>query len=147
MDVSIADLQRFVDKGLTTQLAVDRALGKDPVMEAFTTIKPMRAEKLPNKTEQEFGRMLQARIDRGDLDGPLMFEPVKFRIAGNCYYTIDWGCRSLEIPFVGMPIFFEVKGAHIWDDSKVKFKAAKEMHQWARFEMWQKKKGEWKRIL
>jgi hypothetical protein len=96
--------------------------------------KPKRGAKEPNKTEQAFKDWVGGTPS-------LQFEPVKLRIGPNCYYTPDWGLMT------GKPVFYEVKGGHIWDDSMVKFKAAKERHQWADFEMWQKKKGEWTRLL
>lgn len=104
--------------------------------------KGFRLSKQPNKTENEFGAILNARRLRGEFIDPIRFEAVKLRVAGNCYYAPDW----MAVTPAGIVCFFEVKGAHIWDDSKVKFKAAQELHQWASFEMWQKKSGEWKRI-
>lgn len=97
----------------------------------------LRKSKEPNKTEAEFGRRLQAEFKREPI-----FEAFKIRIAGNCYYAPDW-----TIWMDGKLWFFEVKGAHIWDDSKVKFKAAKERYPYFEFEMWQKKVGSWRRIL
>lgn len=41
----------------------------------------------------------------------------------------------------------EVKGPHIYPEAKPRFKAAKLRHGWAEWEMWQRKKGEWTRIL
>lgn len=108
--------------------------------------KGFRLAKLPNKTENEFGAILEARRRKGEFAYPVRFEAVKLRVAGNCYYTPDWMTTSESISGAPFITFFEVKGAHIWEDSKVKFKAAKELHPWASFEMWQKKAGEWKRI-
>ncbi|HEX7531459.1 MAG TPA: hypothetical protein VF333_09965, partial [Pyrinomonadaceae bacterium] len=105
--------------------------------------KKIRGSRQPNKTEAEFGRILKARKRAGEFDS-VTFEAVKLRIAGNCYYTPDWMTWDYEWAAI---IFYEVKGSHIWDDSKVKFKAAKELHPWASFEMWQKKAGNWSRIL
>jgi hypothetical protein len=108
----------------------------------------LKAKALPremNKTEAEFGRILEARIAKGELRGPLMFEKIKLRLGKKCWYTPDWSCFTL-FEGVWLPIFFEVKGGHIWDDSKVKFKTAVEQHPWAFFDMWQKKAGQWKRI-
>lgn len=104
--------------------------------------KKFRLAKQPNKTEKEFGAILQSRVNRNEFQGPVRFEAVKLRIAGNCYFTPDW----MVYDNAGRPVFFEVKGAHIWDDAKVKFRAAVELHQWASFECWQKKAGEWRRI-
>lgn len=136
---SIADLQSFAKRGMISQEEVDRLTVVAGVISIDNKI---RAAKVPNKTEEEFGRILDARIRKNELWGPLMFEGVKLRIAGNCYFTPDWFCFDPN----GRPTFFEVKGAHIWDDAKVKFKAAQEMHKWAMFEMHQKSKGQWRRI-
>lgn len=140
------------EKDVSARTGAEGATGLRSAVDEFVAKTPrVRGAKLPNKTEQEFGRILQARIDKGELRGPLRFEAAKLRIGGNCYYCPDWmvdgSNRKFDQSDLGMqPIFFEVKGAHIWDDSKVKFKAAVEMHTWARFEMWQKKGGEWLRI-
>jgi hypothetical protein len=105
----------------------------------------LRRGKQPNKTESEFGRILEHRkLTSGDPEFiSVRFEAAKLRIAENCYYTPDWMCEDHK----GRITFFEVKGGHIWDDSKVKFKAAAELHTWANFEMHQKKGGAWTRIL
>jgi hypothetical protein len=42
---------------------------------------------------------------------------------------------------------YEVKGAFIYPEAKPRFKAAKLRHGWADWEMWQRKKGDWTRIL
>lgn len=101
--------------------------------------KPARGAKQPNKTELAF-RAFMAVKHLGTVE--LEFEAVKLRIGPNCYYTVDWS--NFKNP---RPVFYEVKGGHIWDDSLVKFKAAKERHKWAAFELWQKKAGEWRRLL
>ena len=103
----------------------------------------VRRSRQPNKTEAEFGQLLQARIDKGELLGPLLFESVKLRVSDNCFYTPDWLCFGTTVM---TPLFFEVKGLFIWDDAKVKFKAAKELHPWAKFEMWRKQNGVWGQI-
>jgi hypothetical protein len=93
-----------------------------------------------NQTEREFSLILEARKRRGEIDG-WAFESVKLRLADGCWYTPDffvWGeCGNG---------FYEVKGRHIWDDAKVKFKVAREEHKWATFEMWRKIDGRWTQI-
>jgi hypothetical protein len=102
------------------------------------SFKPKRGTREPNKTEADFARFMKM-TGRGELD----FEPVKLRIGANCYYTPDWGDFGAI-----RPTLYEVKGGHIWDDSLVKFKAAKERHKWCDMELWQKKKGgNWTRLL
>jgi hypothetical protein len=91
-----------------------------------------------NRTEHEYSLILKAAYP----DQIIRFEEIKLRISDGCWYTPDF------FLFVnGQPTFFEVKGAHVWDDSRVKFKAARELHKWANFEMHQKTKSGWKQIL
>jgi hypothetical protein len=91
--------------------------------------------------------MLEARKRAGEFDR-ITFEGVKLRIAGNCYYAPDYMAFAYSGTGRYYVTFFEVKGGGpIRDDSIVKFKAAKELHPWADFEMWQKAKGEWRRLL
>jgi hypothetical protein len=103
-----------------------------------------------NKTEAEFGMMLEARRRRGEIDGYL-FEGFKIRLADGCWYTPDFmawkWCAPHRIDKSIWVRFYEVKGRHIWDDAKVKFRVAKEQVKWATFEMHQKTKEGWKQIL
>jgi hypothetical protein len=90
-----------------------------------------------NQTEREYSLILQAAYP----DQIIRFEEIKLRISDGCWYTPDF------FLFVdGCPTFFEVKGAHVWDDSRVKFKAARELHKWANLELHQKKAGIWSQI-
>lgn len=103
---------------------------------------PRRA-KQPNKTERE----MYERLKRQAGVVSATFEGVTLRLADNCRYTPDFFCQRGPSPLL-RPLFVEVKGAHAWDDSLVKFKVAKEMHgSWADFQLWRKQKGEWSRIL
>jgi hypothetical protein len=91
-----------------------------------------------NRTEREFSLTLHALFP-GQV---IHFEMVKLKIADKCWYLPDF------FLFVdGRPTFFEVKGGFRWEDSIVKFKAARTIHHWADFEMHQKKNNVWKRIL
>lgn len=120
-----------------------KQLGDKPESPGLTSvvsnINPRRKAKEPNKTETEFGMHLYLQCKQQP-----RFEAVKLRIGDNCYYTPDW-----MVPRDGeKPIFYEVKGGHVWDDSIVKFKAAVEIHgSWADFQLHQKKKGSWTRLL
>ena len=69
----------------------------------------------------------------------VLYEPLKLRIDDTCWYTPDFWIPE-------MITFFEVKGGHAWEDSIVKFKAARAIHTWAKFEMHQKKLGVWRQI-
>jgi hypothetical protein len=92
-----------------------------------------------NKTENMFRLLLKARFP----DCEIRFEAYKLRIGERCYYCPDFAVIHLS----GLIDFYECKGGHIWEDSLIKCKAAKEMYQHHIFEMWQCKKGSWTQIL
>lgn len=97
-----------------------------------------------NVTEREFSLILEAQKRRGDIL-EWRFEGMTVRLADNCKFTPDFfvivSRDPLKIRFV------ETKGRHIWDDSKVKFRVAKEQNSWAEWEMHQKLSGQWRQIL
>lgn len=88
--------------------------------------------------------MLEARKRAGEFD-KITFEGVTLRLAERLRYTPDWFCERWEN--INRPVFFEVKGAWIDGDSIPKFKMAREQHKWADFELWQKKAGQWTRLM
>lgn len=105
--------------------------------------KMIRTSKM-NGTESQYALILEAMKRRGDI-ADYQFEGMTIRLADNCKYTPDF---FILVSLVPLKIrFAETKGAHIWDDSKVKFKVAKEQNPWAEWEMHQRKQGEWARIL
>ena len=69
----------------------------------------------------------------------LLYEVIKLRIDPTCWYLPDFFCPELVT-------FYETKGSHIYEDSVIKFKAARALHPWARWEMWQCLGGEWRQI-
>jgi hypothetical protein len=95
----------------------------------------------PNKTESAFFQLLEARRRRGEFQS-VTFEGAKLRLGENCFYAPDF----MAVDNTGLVTFFETKGAHTWEDSIIKFKAAKEIHSWAMFELWQRKAGEWRQL-
>jgi hypothetical protein len=101
----------------------------------------LRRSRAPNKTEAEFGRMLEARRHKGEFL-TVEFEALKLKVGDGTYYTPDWFCHTL----FARPAIFEVKGKHRWDDAIVKYKAAKERYTWADFEMWEKSSDGWRLI-
>jgi len=139
--------------------AHQRRHGFGPPQDTSTTNKttptPKRgAGQAMNKTEREFSLMLERDKRCGVIDG-WMFQGIKLRLADGCWYTPDFmAWKVIEVPDLAhiyravdglkqyrkfvIPTIYEVKGAHIWDDAKVKFKVAKEHCTWASFEMWQK---------
>lgn len=88
-----------------------------------------------NKTELEF----ELRFKREHPSMTLLYESLKLRIDPTCWYLPDFFCPELMT-------FYEVKGGHLWDDAIVKFKAARAIHTYAHFEMWQCVKGSWRQI-
>ncbi len=96
-----------------------------------------------NKTETEFGLILEAMKQRGEI--------ASYRFA-DCTLQIDEGCRYTPDYRVDrgpdhLPLFVEVKGGFIREDGMIKFRAARALHTWADFEMWQRKQGQWSRLL
>lgn len=83
-------------------------------------------------------------------NGSVSIEDIKFLASRTMLEFVEserarellWQLRTTETGIT----FIEIKGAHIWDDAKVKFKAAKDKYLWAKFQMWQLKRGEWKQI-
>jgi hypothetical protein len=104
---------------------------------------------VPNKTESEFGLMLEAQYRAGEFLTPPKFEAIKLKVGERCYYCPDWMITRAAFGERTRPVvmFFEVKGAHTWEDSVVKFKAAKEQYPFFEFELHRKKQGSWTRIL
>lgn len=99
---------------------------------------PKKSSPLPrkkNQTESEFE--LWFRFKHPSIT--MIFEPIKLRIDASCWYTPDFWCPEFLC-------FYEVKGPHIFEDAVIKFKAARALHPWARFEMWQRWLGEWRQI-
>lgn len=113
----------------------------EPILPKETSGGKLRRSRQPNKTEVEFGLMLEARRHKGEFL-IVEFEAVKLKVGDGTYYTPDWICQSRY----ARPVIFEVKGKHRWDDAIVKYKAAKERYSWADFEMWEKTSDGWKRI-
>ncbi len=109
----------------------------DPGKPTTVKVAPKRTRK---KTQAESEYELILRLAHPD--SKVLYEAIKLRIADRCHYCPDFTVVSPE----GKLSFVEVKGPHIWEDSKIKFKAAKEMYPWAKFEMHQKRVDGWKQI-
>jgi hypothetical protein len=110
-------------------------------------LRSTRTSKQPNKTEAEFGRILEAQKQRGEIIR-YEYEGMTFRWSG-MRYTPDWivvydACDE----YSGLWGFkaIEVKGGHIFDRDIVRFKGARALWPEIDFEMWQKKAGQWSRI-
>lgn len=87
------------------------------------------------KTELEF----ELAFKREHPSMTLLYEAIKLRIDATCWYLPDYWCPELMT-------FYEVKGPYIYPDALIKFKAARAIHSWCRWEMWQCVKGNWRQI-
>jgi len=103
-----------------------------------------------NKTEKEFGLILEAQKRAGEILR-YEFEGVTLRWA-DMRYTPDFVVFEYydnELPMdqrqQGRIKLIEVKGGHIWDRDIVRFKGARAYWHEFSFEMHQKTKDGWKR--
>lgn len=114
-----------------------------------------KAPKGPNKTEQAFARHLDWLVSTR-VANCYWYEPMRLRLTDQdpttnraMYYVPDF-MVLLETAHIidHRPLIVEIKGGHIWEDAKVKFKTA-----WAaygkvfRFSMVQKRKDGWVTIM
>lgn len=95
-----------------------------------------------NETERDYA---EAYLEPARLAGESfgwIFEKVTIELAPDCKYTADF------VEFApDRCVFHEVKGAQVWEDSRIKFKWAKSKMIGYRFVWAQKKKSEWKRKI
>ena len=88
-----------------------------------------------NKTETEFETWF--KFQHPSLT--ILYEPIKLRIDRTCWYLPDFYVPEQQA-------FIEVKGPYLYPDALIKYKAARAIHAWAKFSMWQKKKGIWMEV-
>lgn len=96
-----------------------------------------------NKTEAAFTRILNAKIDSGEiLSWHYEGATLRWGTMDSIAYTADF----LAILPDNTIRFYETKGSKLFKDTNQKFKAAR--NQWPRFkfEMWQLKKGTWQQL-
>ncbi len=128
---------------------------KDAVQPIVATRSPYSKKMLMNKTESEFAQILEIQKKRGE-NQRWEYEGITLRWA-DMKYTPDflvfdttssaWLSKDHpEIKIIRGIRLIEVKGGHIWDRDIVRFKGARAFYPEFQFEMWQKKKGEWKRL-
>jgi hypothetical protein len=106
--------------------------------------KLLRKTRQMNKTEAEFGRILEGKKQRGELTD-YKFEALRLRWGESMWYKPDFVARGAN----GVTYLYEVKGGHIWSRDQVRFKGCRA--EWRHyknfhFEMWQKKAGQWTRL-
>jgi hypothetical protein len=97
--------------------------------------KPTPVRKGKTRTEAEFEEWFA--FQHPSLT--ILYEALKVRIDETCWYLPDFFVPEILT-------FYEVKGPHIFEDSIIKFKAARALHRWAKFTAWQKKNGVWREI-
>lgn len=101
-------------------------------------VEPRTPKRQWNKTEEAYSQLLEARRRVGQiLDWK--YEAITLKLADDCRYTPDF---AVWLPD-GSLHFHEVKGAHVRDDARAKYKAATALFPyfgwwWAQF-----KKGIW----
>lgn len=133
----LPQLQQAVDK----TLAEIAELKKDP--RNRQRLRNVR-ERKPNKTEREFGVLLEARKRTGELV-EYVFEGVRLLWGGGMTYTADWSARRPD----GKIEIHETKGVHIFDRDIVRFKGCRaEWQHWFVFHFHQRQKdGTWHQLL
>lgn len=90
-----------------------------------------------NKTEKEF----LARLRSGEFGNFtwIGIQAITMRLGFDCRYTPDFN----TISEAGKMWHWEVKGAHCWDDAKVKIKSVASQYPFWTFVFAQKKDGVW----
>ena len=106
----------------------------DPKPLAYTKPWPRQERSRKTKVEVEFELRLKASHPKATI----YFEAVRLVLGERCVYTPDFWVPELLC-------FFEVKGPYMHEDSLIKWKTARTIHSWARFELWQKKGG-WRKL-
>lgn len=99
--------------------------------------KPAHKRGIMNSTETEYANRLEALKRVGEIQG-YQFEVMTLTLAPDTTLTPDfvvWTSTGVEI--------HEVKGAHVWEDSWIKFKIAADKFPWAKWYWCQKKDGQW----
>jgi len=104
---------------------------------------PATGSRKKNKTELAFEQtFLWPRVQSGELEF-YRFESLKLILGERKTYTPDFHGRWAA---TGVIQIWEVKGPWIYEDAMVKFDTARRLFIEFEFELWQRKKGEWRRI-
>lgn len=100
----------------------------------------LRRARQPNKTEAEFGRILEARHLRGEIPF-YSFEAITLQWGDGMKYTADWVVFAAPITLI------EVKGGYKWQKDVIRYKGCSaQWRDFFDFEMHEKKNGIWQRI-
>jgi hypothetical protein len=108
----------------------------------------LKEHRKPNDTEARYALVLEAMKRRGEIEY-YGFEEITLRWADMTYtpdfFIIREERAQGDRTFVEA-VYVEIKGGHKWEDSIIKWKAARARFTWARFEMWQCVSGQWSQI-
>jgi hypothetical protein len=108
--------------------------------------RPKPDRNAPNKTELRFEQeILKPSLPAEATYG---FQRLTFLLAPGLRYTPDWIAWQ-ESDFScehGWLTCYEVKGAHVWEDSKIKFLTAREIFPWVEWRAYQWKNKTWSEI-
>lgn len=121
----IASVARLAVAPCTITHAEKRPKGMNQTeRRCFEMLKEMRYRPLPSA--KLMPRQGYDTIDPRDnsivLYPSIRFEAITLHLGYRCKYTPDFLCEN------GLkPAFYECKGAHVWEDSMIKFKAAAQM--------------------
>lgn len=100
----------------------------------------LRRARQPNKTESEFGRLLESRKLRGEFPF-YAFEAITLQWGDGMKYTGDWVIFAARITLI------EVKGGYKWQKDVIRYKGCSaQWREFFDFEMHEKKNGIFQRI-
>lgn len=100
----------------------------DKVPPAGMKLRPTTDEENLNKLEAAFWEWLQKGVKSGVFVW-IGCQNMTLKLADDVRYTPDFSAVLADRSFV----FYETKGAHFWDDAKVKLKIAAREYRWAGF--------------
>jgi len=112
-----------------------------PAKQQYKFPEPKEPKQRMNQTEKRYEQdYLWPKYQNGEV-WDYRFEPIKFRLADNTFYTPDF----LVVKVTGLEVH-EIKGSYEREDARVKWKTAAELFPWFQFVVarWLGKKKGWK---
>lgn len=130
--------QQYDDYVRRHNLLPQRNTDSSPVVQT-----PKARSREPNKTESEYGLILEAQKRRGDIID-YFYEGLSLSWGDGMRYKPDWVIVVEDAPIK----LIEVKGGYIFPKDLIRFKGCRaHWKQWFDFEMHQKKEGSWVRLF
>lgn len=114
---------------------------KGPVYACNAVAPKIKKPREMNKTERAFADLLEAKKRAGEILS-WRYEGIRLKWGGCMHYCPDF----IVFDAIGLPKCIEVKGAHIWSRDRVRFLGCRAEWPEFIFELFQWKKGEWKRL-